>query len=127
MQHIAKKERRKSIRRIVRKDSAVYVSYQGQLSQFDIQEIIYVEHNSRTVFIYTVRGVTYIPYTTLDRVRQALGEDYICQCHKSFLVNRLYIERIDRGNNQIVLKNYMGKLSLGRKYRQDFLEKLHYS
>ncbi len=99
---------------------------QGQLSHVGMEDIIYVEHNSRTVFIHTVRGVIYIPYTTLCRVRQALGEDYLFQCHKSFLVNRLHIERIERGKNQIVLKNYMGKLALGRKYREDFLKKLHY-
>nr|MBP3599370.1 LytTR family transcriptional regulator [Eubacterium sp.] len=108
-------------------DSDVYVSLQGQLSQFRMEEIIYVEHSSRAVFIHTICGVTYIPYTSLDRVKQALGDDYLCQCHKSFLVNRLFIERIDRGKNQIVLKNYMGKLSMGRKYREGFLKKLHYN
>lgn len=110
----------------MRQDSVVYVSTQGRICQFRMDEIIYVEHNSRTVFIHTMRGVIYLPYATLQRVRQALGDDYLCQCHKSFLVNHLFVERVDRGQNQIVLKNYMGRLSMGRKYREGFLKKLHY-
>ncbi len=111
---------------INRRDLEVYVSMQGRLSQVNMEEIIYVEHNSRTVFIHTERGVIYIPYTTLGRVLRVLGEDYLQQCHRSFLVNRVHIERIDRVKNRIILKNHMGKVALGRKYRDTLLRKLHY-
>lgn len=91
-----------------------------------IQEIIYIEHNCRTVFLYTMRGVIYIPYVSLNWIQSTLGTDYFYRCHKSFLVNRLYIDKINRTENTIVLKNYMGTISMGRKYKPALLERMHY-
>lgn len=96
------------------------------MNHLDIEDIIYVEHNSRTVFLYTVGGVIYIPYLPLNQIYRILGHDYLFQCHKSYLVNRIYVEKIDRTENSIILKNYLGKVAIGRKYRLEVLRDMHY-
>ncbi len=111
---------------VTRCDTLVYVCMQGRMTTVDMKEIIYVEHNRRTIFLHTMRGVIYIPYAPLKQIQCALGNDYMVQCHKSFLVNRIHVERVDRTKNLIVLKNYMGKVALGRKYKEHFLRELHY-
>lgn len=96
------------------------------MSHINMEDIIYVEHNSRTVFLYTVKGVIYIPYMPLYEIHRILGEDYLFRCHKSYLVNRIYIERIDRTENRITLKDHLGIVSVGRKYKAELLRRMHY-
>lgn len=111
---------------IIRKDTEVFVSTEGRMDHVSIEDIIYVEHNARTVFLYTVKGIIYIPYMPLNRIYRTLGTDYLFQCHKSYLVNRIYIERIDRTGNCITLKNYLGTVAVGRKYKRELLREMHY-
>lgn len=114
-----------AIKSIVRESYDVFVCIEGKLNHIDIRDIIYVEHNCRTVFMYTMKGIVYIPYMPLKRIYDALGNDYLHQCHKSFLVNCAYIERVDRTANLIMLKNDIGKIAIGRKYREEFLQNMH--
>lgn len=111
---------------ISRTSRDVFICMQGRLRQIDIEDIIYVEHCRRTIFFYTSNGVVYIPYLSLSRIAGILGDDYLFQCHKSFLVNRIHIDRVDRTENVIILKNEMGEVAMGRKYKVGFLTKLHY-
>lgn len=113
------------IKSIIRDSTDVFVCIQGKINQFDIRDIIYVEHSSRTVFMYTLKGIVYIPYMPLNQIYQALGNDYLYQCHKSFLVNRIHIESINRTENVVVLKENMGEIAVGRKYRARFLKAMH--
>ncbi len=115
-----------AIKSIIRDGEDVFVCVEGRMNHVVIEDIIYVEHNSRTVFLYTVKGVIYIPYISLNRIYDVLGTDYLFQCHKSYLVNRIYIERIDRTENCIMLKDYLGTVAIGRKYKTELLRKMHY-
>lgn len=110
---------------IVRDELDVFVCVEGRMNHVSMEDIIYVEHNCRTVFLYTVKGIIYIPYMTLGRIQRALGDDYLFQCHKSYLVNRIYIEKIDRTENCITLKDYLGTVAVGRKYKMSVLRRMH--
>ena len=114
------------MKNIIRKASDVFVSVAGRMTHIQMEDIIYVEHNSRTVLMYTIKGIIYIPYISLERIQAALGTDYLFQCHKSYLVNRIYIEKIDRTENNILLKNLLGELPVGRKYKREVLREMHY-
>ncbi len=115
-----------AMKSIVREALDVFVCVEGRMNHVNMEDIIYVEHNSRTIFLYTVKGILYIPYTPLSEVQRILGGDYLFQCHKSYLVNRIYIERIDRTENYILLKDYLGTVAVGRKYKRRVLQKMHY-
>lgn len=113
------------IKSIIREAMDVYVCVAGKLSHTDIRDIIYVEHSSRSVSVYTLKGIIYIPYMPLKQVHQVLGNDYLFQCHRSFLVNPIHIESVNRTDNFVLLKNNMGKIPLGRKYKNAFLKEMH--
>ncbi len=114
------------IRSIIRESTNVFISLQGKMHCLDICDIAYIEHSNRAVLFYTLKGVICIPYISLAGIYQLLGSDYFFQCHKSYLVNRLYVERVDRTANSIDLKNEMGTVPLGRKYKKEVLRRLHY-
>lgn len=72
---------------ISRRKNTVFFRKDGRIILLDIHDIIYIEHHSRTIFLHTVRGVFLIPYMTLCAIHERLGNDFLCQCHKSYLVN----------------------------------------
>ena len=99
---------------ISRRKNTVFFRKDGRIILLDIHDIIYIEHHSRTIFLHTVRGVFLIPYMTLCAIHERLGNDFLCQCHKSYLVNPIYVEQFIRSRNVIILKNYFGNVSVGR-------------
>ncbi len=111
---------------IIRNGSDLFVSTDGWVRQLKMEDIIYIEHFNRGVFFHTPEDTVSIPYISMARVRESLDDDRFLQCHRSFLVNRSYIERIDRAGNGVVLKNHMGRIALGRKYKDSVLRLLHY-
>ena len=68
---------------ISRRKNTVFFRKDGRIILLDIHDIIYIEHHSRTIFLHTVRGVFLIPYMTLCAIHERLGNDFLCQCHKS--------------------------------------------
>ena len=111
---------------ISRKKDTVLFRKDGRIILLDIHDIIYIEHRSRTIFLHTVKGVFLMPYMTLCAIHERLGSDFLCQCHKSFLVNPIYVDQFNRTQNVIILKNYFGNVSVGRRYRKSFLENINY-
>ena len=91
---------------ISRRKNTVFFRKDGRIILLDIHDIIYIEHHSRTIFLHTVKGVFLIPYMTLCAIYERLGNDFLCQCHKSYLVNPIYVEQFIRSRNVIILEMY---------------------
>lgn len=82
-----------------------------------IQDIVYMEVMNRSVFVHTVNQILEVPYMKLcDCV--SYGEGAFVQCHRSCIVNRRYIRKIDYVNHQIELKDSTEKILMGRKYER---------
>ena len=112
---------------IFRRSNTVFFRKDGKIVLLNIHDIIYIEHHCRTIFLHTVKGVFIIPYLSLCAIHKRLGDDFLCQCHKSYLVNPIYVEQFVSSQNVIILKNYFGNVSVGRHYRKNFLENMHYN
>ncbi len=111
---------------VSRENDMVFFQKYGRIIPLNIRDIIYVEHRSRTIFVHTINGVFLMPYMSLCKIHERLGNDFLFQCHKSYLVNRMYVEQFVCSENLIVLKNYFGNIAVGRHYRKSFLENMHY-
>ena len=46
------------------------------------------------------------------------------QCHRSIVVNCAYVDRLDHAGRQVLLKRGMGAVAMGRKYMEEFRERL---
>ncbi|AFS77741.1 transcriptional regulator, LytTR family [Gottschalkia acidurici 9a] len=90
---------------------------QGRYSySIDQNEIIYVESKSRKLIITTINEAFKISTYTLYKLLDELSESFI-QCHKSYIINMNYIEKIDTVDNLVTLKDIETSIPIGRKYK----------
>lgn len=85
----------------------------------NMEEIIYIESLRSNVKLVTVKEEINLSNYTLYKMLEELTEDFV-QCHRGFLVNINHVERIDKPNNTIKLKDIDCLIPIGRKYK-DFL------
>lgn len=78
-------------------------------------DIVYMETQNRYVVVYTRERPIHVPYLKLCDCMEK-GEGRFVRCHRSVLVNPLYIEDILIGRRRIILSGGRGELSIGRKY-----------
>ncbi|MBD0332989.1 MAG: response regulator transcription factor [Chitinophagaceae bacterium] len=87
-----------------------FIKVDGRLEKVLFNEIICVEALQNYVALYTIRG-KFITHSTLKSMQQNLPDSFI-QTHKSWLVNSMYIDRIEPpflycGNIQVPISKYL--------------------
>lgn len=92
--------------------------------EYEISKIVYVESFGKRVVIHTnIDGHSLNQDTisgySLVRLLEMLSADNFIQCHKSYLVNRGYIRKIDKQEMNIALMQGDVKIPIGEKYRVD--------
>jgi two-component system response regulator AgrA len=86
-----------------------------------VNEILFVEHcNYKSVVVTGSRKIE--TYETLANLAKELPGDRFRQCHRAIWVNTSFIDAVDLGENEIILKNGM-KCSLGKTFRKEFSER----
>ena len=90
--------------------------------EYDVSNIVYLEAFGKKIVIHTdspqlgQKQDTISGYS-LARLLEMLDDPSFIQCHKSYLVNRRYIERINKADRQIALKNHSEIIPVGAKYQ----------
>lgn len=88
-----------------------------------LREIAYMESQNHIMYIHMSDGaILDIPYKTCRQVLQEedAGEQLL-QCSRGILVNREYVLGIDSTNKFLILKNNLGRLDIGGRYRKKLL------
>lgn len=82
-------------------------------------DIIFVEVFLRASYIHTENQVYKIEYTSLKKIISLLHESNFIQCHRSYVVNLDYIERLEKNSTQlvIILRNYNKVVPVGKIYK----------
>ena len=101
------------IRHLVIKDK------EGMLN-LNQQHILYIEGCKDYVKISTDNKV-HIIYHTLKGILEKLDSRYFIQAHRSYIVNRIHIERIQRDT---ILLNNKTYIPIGEHYRKQLLEQI---
>lgn len=97
----------------------------GVLYMLNTEQIICAEMIRRKLHVYTVDDEVDIPYKTVRDMLKELPREYFLQCNRGALVNRKYIEAVDRMNHYVRMRN--GKqLEIGCKLGKSFYEELGY-
>lgn len=90
--------------------------------EYEISKIVYIESFGKKIVIHTNNkdGRTLNQDTisgySLARLYEMLALNNIVQCHKSYLVNRAYIRKIDKQDMAIFLQGDV-KIPIGEKFR----------
>lgn len=90
--------------------------------EYELKNILYIESFGKKIVIHSNRNKEtpqedVVSGYGLLKLLELIDDSTVIQCHKSFLVNTLYIEGIDKQNNCICLKNVSVKIPIGNKYQ----------
>lgn len=82
----------------------------------NIEEIIYMESTRGKIKLKTVKEEIILSNYTLYKLLEELTDEFV-QCHRGFVINTNYIEKMDKANNSIKLKNINEIIPIGRKFK----------
>lgn len=94
--------------------------------EYEISKIVYVESFGKRVIIHTNKDGHALNQDTISgyslaRLFESLSADNFIQCHKSYLINRNYIKKINKQDMTISLMRDDIKVPIGEKYRINVL------
>lgn len=106
-------------------EKTLFFRKDGILFAVDAGEIVHVNIQKQTMHIHTNKDDTLsVPYMSLKKFLADASCDYFVQCSKSCAVNKRYIENIDYTNRYIGLKDNLGKVEIGMRYRSQLKDEL---
>jgi DNA-binding LytR/AlgR family response regulator len=94
----------------------------GNIFQLPKDKIIYLEQYGNKCIIHTTTKTVYC-YQSLEAISERLANDAFIRCHKSYIVNRNYVEQTDLAGMSITLTNGQ-HCFIGGKYKKDLVKKL---
>jgi two-component system LytT family response regulator len=103
---------------IKKNDEINYLSLvqKDYIYRVNIEEIIYMESIRGKIKLQTVKEEIILSNYTLIKLLEELSDDFV-QCHRGFVINISYIEKMDKANNSIKLKNINEIIPIGRKFK----------
>jgi len=107
-----------TVPKFVAENQYISVRQRDQIYRILTSDILYIEVVGNNSTIYTYSRIYCLRKMSLKKL-QLMLPDYFVQCHKSFIVNRNYIEAIQKGPYgwEINLKNYERTVPSGDKYK----------
>lgn len=98
-------------------DACLEVPVKGMLLKLPISKIFYLESNTRKITVH-MSGEDVEFYGKLDEMEEMLSEVGFFRCHRSYLFNGKYLERIRR--ESVVINKV--EIPMSRKYYEKFKE-----
>lgn len=106
-----------------RESAVFYYRKDGVLYALNIDRMIYLESYFRNVIIYTLDETIELPYASLKNLMADLPRKYFIQCSRNIVVNRQFIEYVDKANLLVKLRN--GKVvKIGGRMKKGFFDEL---
>ena len=97
------------------------------LFEYGLEQILYIESFGKKAVIHSIsQGKELndqISGYSLARLLEMAGPGNLIQCHKSFLINPIYITKIDKGSKTLWLKNCKDEIPIGEKYQHNLRER----
>lgn len=78
---------------------------EGELTPIQKSQIVYIEAQKRILQVFMADGKQLQYYGTLSEEAQLLAPYGVVRCHKGFLVNLNYVQRIDRKGILVAIPN----------------------
>lgn len=101
-----------------------YFKKDGIIFPMQIEYIKYIEVIERKIIVHTEGHSDIFSYIAIRKLLEILKTYGFLQCHRSIIVNRNYIERVDGVNRLIHLRGEEKEIEIGVKMKKDFLETL---
>lgn len=106
-----------------KKESNLTIKQKEETLIIPINEIIYMESQLKRIYIYTIKEEYEVKSYTLNKLMEELDDDFI-RVHRSYIINKNYITRIDRTDWVVHFKNTKESIPVSRKYQKEIMELL---
>lgn len=92
--------------------------------EYAVQDIAYIEAFGKKLVIHTINRLSGVKEDTisgytLSGILALLDDPVFVQCHKSYVVNKSHIERMDKSGRKIFLKELTDTIPVGNKYQSE--------
>lgn len=101
------------------KEDCLYVEKKGEKIRLPYQKIVYFEARDKRVYA-RMNNVEYGIYDTIDHMAELLPMEFV-RCHRSYIVNYIYIEKVRYSENYIALAGNK-VIPLSRSYKASVKE-----
>ncbi len=106
-----------------RRPEFLQVKIGSQLYQIEKSEIVFIEKYGNKCIIHSTNKIVEC-YQSLDSISDELADADFIRCHKSFIVNKRFIERLNLPDKEIILTNGQ-KCFVGGRYKKSLLTELN--
>lgn len=103
------------------KESYLTIKQKEDIYSIPVNEIIYIDSQLKRIYIHTTKEEYEVKTYTLSKLMKELSSDFI-RVHRSYIVNKNYIIKIDRTNCVLYLKNVDTSIPVSRKYKEKLME-----
>ena len=105
-----------------REQKKIQIEQRQFILEYRVGEIAYLEAFGKKIVIHTNgKGLgikeDVISGYTLAGLCKLISAPAFVQCHKSYIVNKDHIEKIDKVNRQIILRGFEKTIPIGSKYQ----------
>ena len=108
-------------------ESILRIEQKQFLFEYELKQIRYIESFGKRLVIHSISQgedlADQISGYSLMRLLELAGKDNLIQCHKSFLINPVFIKKIDKGAKELWLKDCKETIPIGEKYQHNLRER----
>lgn len=108
-------------------EQKIRIEQKGFIFEYRFLDILYIESFGKKMVFHLLTESNKIRQEiiagySLKAMMELLQDGPFVQCHKSFILNKNYIEVIQKAENLVKLRYCTSLLPIGNKYREHFLE-----
>lgn len=115
-------------RRMERRPRVLRVEQRQFLFEYDLQNILYIESFGKRAVIHSLAAgrvlADQVSGYSLARFLELAGSGGLIQCHKSYLINPVRLEKVDKQQRLLWLRDCPDPIPVGEKYRENLREVL---
>lgn len=114
-------------RQMNQQTKTIQIEQKQFILEYNVPEIAYVEAFRKKLSVHTSNRMSGIKEDTisgytLSGLMALLDDPSFVQCHKSYFVNKSYIEKIDKSGHTIYLRGFIEGIPIGSKYQSALWE-----
>jgi two-component system response regulator AgrA len=101
---------------------ALNIKIGSRIYQIPKKEILFLEKFGNKCIVHTTNKTIHC-YQSLDQLLETIDHEDFVRCHKSYIVNKSYIESVNLSDMELLLSNGQ-KCFIGGKYKKALVAKL---
>ena len=101
----------------IKKEKYISFDLKDYMYRIKMDDIIYLEAVQRKIEVVTTRERFQVSNYTLNGLQDELTDNFV-RCHRGYIVNTLYISRIDKVQNVLDLEYTDIRIPIGRSFKE---------